>query len=215
MPDHVKQILNRAYLEDNPYNDIVLHLGREMRLNGLEAPDEATLIPLNTVDAVTTEDEKQQQQQQRGYCFHCGKYGHYKAQCCRLRNERYYATKTHNVDRNKTDVHKPKCDPCGKMHKNENGWDGANAANDPRKKNREFTILTNKIREQPVPTSSSPPKKLKSPRLRFVEKVDARAYPIEDPPNRNEEDLMTECNKESTQDWQRRWNVGMILRHNA
>ena len=26
---------------------------------------------------------------------------------------------------------------------------------------------------------------------------------------------MTECNEEPTQDWQRRWNVGMILRHNA
>ena len=35
MPDHVKKILNRAYLEDKPYNDIVLHLEREMRLNGL------------------------------------------------------------------------------------------------------------------------------------------------------------------------------------
>ena len=26
---------------------------------------------------------------------------------------------------------------------------------------------------------------------------------------------MTECNEEPTQDWQRRWNVGMILRQNA
>ena len=38
MPHHVKKILNRAYLEDKPYNDIVLHLEREMRLNGLGAP---------------------------------------------------------------------------------------------------------------------------------------------------------------------------------
>ena len=30
MPDHVKKILNRAYLEDKPYNDIVLHLEREL-----------------------------------------------------------------------------------------------------------------------------------------------------------------------------------------
>ena len=35
------------------------------------------------------------------------------------------------------------------------------------------------------------------------------------PPNRYEEDFLTECNEEPTQDWQRRWNVGMILRHNA
>ena len=106
MPDHVKKILNRAYLEDKPYNDIVLHLEREMRLNGLGAPDETTLVPLNTVDAVVTEDKKEQQQ--RGYCFHCGKYGHYKAQCRRLRNERYYATKTGTADSNQNEVPKPK-----------------------------------------------------------------------------------------------------------
>ena len=58
MPDHVKQILNRAFLEDKPYNDIVLHLEREMRLNGLGAPEETTLVPLNSVDAVTTDDKK-------------------------------------------------------------------------------------------------------------------------------------------------------------
>ena len=45
--------------------------------------------------------------------------------------------------------------------------------------------------------------------------MDARACTIEDPPNRYEEDFFTECNEEPTQDWQRRWNVGMILRHNA
>ena len=50
MPDHVKKILNMAYLEDKPYNDIVLHLERKVRLNGLGAPDETTLVPLNTVD---------------------------------------------------------------------------------------------------------------------------------------------------------------------
>ena len=50
MPDHVKELLNRAYLEDKPYNDIVLNLKREMRLNGIGAPDETTLVPLNAVD---------------------------------------------------------------------------------------------------------------------------------------------------------------------
>ena len=153
MPDHVKKILNRAYLEDKPYNDIVLHLEREMRLNGLGAPDETTLVPLNTVDAAVADDKNEQQQ--RGYCFHCGKYGHYKAQCRRLRKDRYYATKTSTTDTKPTDTAKPKCDTCGKMHKTENCWDGANAANDPRKRKREFTIPTNKIDEQPVPKTSS------------------------------------------------------------
>ena len=67
IPDHVKKILNRAYLEDKPYNDIVLHL---------EEPAETTLIPLNAVDAAPPDETKDQQQ--RGRCFHCGRYGHYK-----------------------------------------------------------------------------------------------------------------------------------------
>ena len=58
MPEHVKKILNRAYLEDKPYNDIVLHLEREMRLNGLRTPDETTLVPLNTVDVVPPEPKR-------------------------------------------------------------------------------------------------------------------------------------------------------------
>ena len=156
MPDHVKKILNGAYLEKKPYNDIVLHLEREMRLNGLSAPDETTLVPLNTLDAVVTENKKEQQQ--RGYCFHCGTYGHYKAQCRRLRKESYYATKPSTTEPKQHEAPKPKCDTCGKLHKTENVWDGAIAANDHRKKKREVTIPTNKISEQPVPTLSSQPK---------------------------------------------------------
>ena len=60
---------------------------------------------------------------------------------------------------------------------------------------------------------SSQKTKSAAPPLRGT--VDARAYTIEDPPNRYEEDFFTECNEEPTQDWQRRWNVGVILRHNA
>ena len=66
--------------------------------------------------------------------------------------------KKNNTEPKQTESPKPKCDTCGKMHKLENYWDGANAANDPRKKKREFTIPTNKIGEQPVPTPSSQPK---------------------------------------------------------
>ena len=57
MPDHVKKILNRAYLEDKPYNDIVLHLERETRLSGLGAPDEVTLVPLNKIEPAQTKTE--------------------------------------------------------------------------------------------------------------------------------------------------------------
>ena len=57
MPDHVKKILNRVYLEDKPYNDIVLHLEREMPLNGLGAPDEVNLVPLTKIESAQTKPE--------------------------------------------------------------------------------------------------------------------------------------------------------------
>ena len=57
MPDHLKKIFNRAYLEDKLYNDIVLHLEREMRLDGLGAPDEVTLVPLNKIEPAQTKPE--------------------------------------------------------------------------------------------------------------------------------------------------------------
>ena len=57
MPDHVKKILNRAYLEDKPYNDIVLHLEREMRLNG-PLTDEVTLVPLNKIEPAQPKTER-------------------------------------------------------------------------------------------------------------------------------------------------------------
>ena len=43
----------------------------------------------------------------------------------------------------------------------------------------------------------------------------ARAYTKEDPPNRFEQDIVTECNEEPKQIWQRRRCVGMTLRNNA
>ena len=55
IPGHVKKIFIRAYLEEKPHNDIVLHLERVLLLNGLGAPDGTTLIPLKAVDIGTPE----------------------------------------------------------------------------------------------------------------------------------------------------------------
>ena len=76
MPDHVKKILNRAYLEDKPYIDIVLHLEREMQLNG----------PINKIEPAQTKSETKPaenttqnttQNTKKGYCFYCNKFGHF------------------------------------------------------------------------------------------------------------------------------------------
>ena len=193
MPDHVKKIFNRAYLEDKPYNDIVLHLERVLRLNGLGKPDETTLVPLNTVEAVVTDDKKDQQQ--RGHCFHCGKYGHYKAQCRRLQRERYNTAKTTTKDSAQNEVPKFKCNTCGKMHKTENCWNGANTANDPRRKELEFTIPTNKISEQPVPPCP-PSQKIEIAASTIWGKSRREGIHDRGPPNRYEEDFLTECNED-------------------
>ena len=94
MPDHVKKILNRAYLEDKPYNDIVLHLEREMRLNGLGAPDEITLVPLNKIEPAQTKPELKPaettaQTTKKGYCFYCNKFGHHKTECRKMKRDKW------------------------------------------------------------------------------------------------------------------------------
>ena len=46
MPPQLKKSMNAAHLENGTYEGIVSRLERELKLNGLEAPDE---MQLNTV----------------------------------------------------------------------------------------------------------------------------------------------------------------------
>ena len=136
IPDHVMKILNRAYLEDKTYNDIVLHLEREMRLNGLGAPDEVTLVPLNKIEPAQPETkppENNPQMTKKGYCFYCNKFGHFKDECRKMRRDKCLQTHKHNGPNNKAGS-TLKCDTCGKNHETEDCWNGANAANDQRPK---------------------------------------------------------------------------------
>ena len=82
-----------------------------MRLNGLGAPDDVTLVPLNhieTTSASTTEDEPK-----RGFCFYCNKYGLYKAHCRKLERDKWQETRRQNGQINTNRPLKPKCETCG------------------------------------------------------------------------------------------------------
>ena len=159
MPDHVKKILNRAYLEDKPYNDVVLHLEREMRLNGLGAPDEVTLVPLNKIEPAQTKTEPKPvettaQTTKKGYCFYCNKFGHHKAECRKMKRDKWMQTRRNNGPTNHSAGKPPKCDTCGKPHKTEDCWNGANAANDPRPKRHN---TQESKRDTPVTQSTNQP----------------------------------------------------------
>ena len=122
-----------------PYNDIVLHLEREMRLNGLGTPDEVTLVPLNKIESAPTKTdtkpvETTTQNTKKGYCFYCNKFGHFKVDCRKLKRDKWQQTRKTNGQIKYSAGKTLKCDTCGKPHKTEDCWNGANSANNPRPK---------------------------------------------------------------------------------
>ena len=110
-----------------------------MRPNGLGAPDEVTLVPLNKVEPAPQKTEPKQvdnttQNTKMGYCFYCNKFGHYKAECRKMKMDNWQQTRKNNGQTNHSAGKLLKSDTCGKPYKTEDYWNGANAANDPRPK---------------------------------------------------------------------------------
>ena len=121
MPDHVKKILNSAYLEDKPFNDIVLHLEKEMGLNGLGAPDEVTLVPLSKIEPAQPKTEAKPvenntQNTKKVYCFYCNKFGHFKAECRKMKKDKWHQTQKNDGQTNNSAGNTFICDTCGKPH---------------------------------------------------------------------------------------------------
>ena len=153
MPDHVKKILNRSYLEDKPYNDIVLRLGREMRLNGLESPEEVTLVPLNKVEPAPTKPETKQvenptQNTKRGTASIA-----INLQGGMEKNEKGQMA----TDQKKQLTNQPQCKQTAQMRhvrQTEGFWNGANSANDPRPKRHITHEQTRDIPVQPMTANS-------------------------------------------------------------
>ena len=132
------------------------HLGKELELNGLEAPDE---LQMNTVTQQATKPNPQKPQPT---CHHCKKPGHYCNQSRQLEHEKYRGetnkisasnnnnnnntgetnSNHNNKNANISNNHKannrndrklrtayPRCDTCGKsIHSTMKCYFGANAA---------------------------------------------------------------------------------------
>ena len=108
-----------------------------MRLNCLGAPDDITLVPLSNF--LPTSNTPKNKENRRGFCFYCSRYGHYKAQCRKLKRDKWQETRKQNGPINSVRPPRPKCATCGKQHSTEDCWVGANGANDPRPKRQPST----------------------------------------------------------------------------
>ena len=154
-PPHPKKSMNQAHLENGTNEQIVIHLEKELELNGLEAPDELQITTVSHNTANANADRP------KSTCHHCKKPRHYRNQCRLLKNQREQTENTQNNPGNKnsdantsnpnSDVNnhnnnnknsnrakrKPKtvyppCETCGKTnHSTEKCYYGTNAANRP------------------------------------------------------------------------------------
>ena len=78
---------------------------KEMRLNGLGASDEVTLVPLNKIEPAQTKPEikpventtqETTHNTKNEYCFYCNKFGHFKAECQKMRRDKWQQTRRNN-----------------------------------------------------------------------------------------------------------------------
>ena len=152
MPPHLKKSINQAHLGNGTYEQIVTHLERELKLNGLEAPDE---LQINTVSQQSTNTNADRS---KPTCHHSKK-GHYRNQCRLLKKQREQTenlqnnpgnknsdantsnpnsnvnndnnnNKNSNITERKSKTVYPPCETCRKTnHCAEKCYLGANAAN--------------------------------------------------------------------------------------
>ena len=177
-----------------------------MRLNNFITPDEMTLVPLNENEvaqphAETTQAENRTQHARKRYCFYCNKFGHFKAECRKVKRHKWQQFRINNGQTNCGTGNTLYCDTCGKLHKTENCLNGANAANDPRprRRNEKQTNFSN-LRQPKL--SKNQKTKYVAPALRGNsrrEGVFNRRSPTED--NNNSK---TNCSVTTTDDWLRR-----------
>ena len=95
MPRHLKKSMNQAHLENGTYEQVVIHLERELDLNDLEAPDELQIITVSHNTANVNADRT------KPMCHYFKKPGHYRNQCRLLKRQRDQTEHNQNDPGNK------------------------------------------------------------------------------------------------------------------
>ena len=71
-----------------------------------------------------------------------------------MKRDKWMQTKRNNGQANSSAGKQLKCDTCGKPHKTEDCWNGANSANDPRPKRHKTQELKRDIPVKPTTANS-------------------------------------------------------------
>ena len=158
-----------------------------MRLNGLGAPDQVSLVPLNKIESAQSKPEDKPaenntQNTKRDVVCYCNKFGHFKAECRKIKKDKWLQICNRTAQ---TKAQTP--------HSN------VTLAANPTKRTivgmepmlptiHDLSVTTNKYERRITPSNQrqlklSTNQKFFLPRPRFGETVDARAYSVEDPPN--------------------------------
>ena len=164
LPPHLKQSLNIAHLEKDTYDQIVVHLERELELSGLENDGELT-IP--TMTAVPPNDNQQNTEQAKTVCHFCETPGHVIRDCrkkMRKEQEQRNDPSIQNTNFSTSKSFAP-CPHCQRTnHPPEKCWSGHNAAKRPKRFKQDHPVDNrNDDHEQENATYSGPSEIFKNP----------------------------------------------------
>ena len=111
-PPDLKKSFNQAHLENGTYEQIVSHLGKELELNGLEAPDDML------INTVTQQAPQQNSEEPKPTCHHCKIPGHYQNQYRQLKREKDQTRNNTNSTNSNNGGAQPNSNPNKKVAKN-------------------------------------------------------------------------------------------------
>ena len=133
LPPHLKRSLNVTYLQNGTYDQIVLHLERELELSGLENDGE---LSIPTTTTLPLNDNQQNTEQAKIVCHYCKKPGHVIRDCRKRMKKEQKQRNDLSIQNTKPSTSKSfaPCPHCQRTnHPPEKCSSGPNAANRPKR----------------------------------------------------------------------------------